>query len=151
MRRTPANSNVRSQGESVLIIQIALGIVLAVLILSFLPAILAGTLLIGAVALLGVILLLVWFNLEKVAIFVAAIGAIALLYGVPFWLQNTITAKYPAFGALVRGETPYDHLSKQPQRLFIMLCFAVTVAGAGIAALFGAVYSVDFISQVLSK
>lgn len=134
-----------------LIVKIALGIVLAVLILRFLPAIMAGAMLIGVIALLGVILLLVWFNLEKVAIFVAAIGAIVLLYGVPLCLQSVITTKYPTFGALVRGESPYDHLSKQPQRLLVMACFALAVAGIGIAALLGAVYSIDLISQVLGK
>ncbi|MCX5902769.1 MAG: hypothetical protein NTV89_04695 [Proteobacteria bacterium] len=134
-----------------LIIEIALGIVLAVFILRFLPAILAGAMLIGAIALLVVILLLVWFNLEKVAIYVAAIVAMALLYGVPFWLQSAITAKYPNFGALLRGEPPYDHLSKQPQRLLVMAIFALAIAGAGIAALLGAVYSVDVISRMLGK
>ncbi len=134
-----------------LIVQIALGIVLAVLILRILPAFLAGAMFTGAIALLGVILLLVWFNLEKVAIFVAVVGAMVLLYGVPFWLQSTVAAKYPTFGALVRGESPYDQLSKQPQRLLVMAIFAVTVAGAGIAALLGAVYSVDLISQALGK
>jgi hypothetical protein len=134
-----------------LVIEIALGIVLAVLILRFLPAILGGAILIGVIALLGVILLLVWFNLDKVAVFVGAIGAVTLLYGVPFWLQSTITARYPGFGTLVRGEPPYDRLSKQPQRIIVMACFALAVAGAGIAALLGAVYSVDLISQALGK
>lgn len=134
-----------------LIVEIALGIVLAVLILRFLPTIIASAMLMGVIALLGVILSLVWFNLEKVAIFVAAIGAMVLLYGVPLWLQSVITTKYPAFGTLVRGESPYDHLSKQPQRLLIMACFALAVAGVGVAALLGAVYSVDLISQVLKK
>lgn len=133
------------------VIEIALGIVLAVIILLFLPAILAGAMLIGASVLLGFIFLLVWLNLEKAAIFVAAIGAVGLLYGLPFWLQHTITAKYPTFGALVRGEHPYNHLSKQPQRIFVMACFAIAVAGAGIGALLGAVYSVDLIIQVLGK
>jgi len=135
----------------VLIIEIALGIVLAVLILRLLPAILASALLIGVIALLGAILLLVWLNLENVAIFVAAFGAAALLYGVPFWLKNTITAKYPTLGTLIRGEPPYDHLSKQPQRLLIMACFALAVAGIGISVLLGAAYSVDLVSQVLNK
>lgn len=134
-----------------LIIEIALGIVLAVLILRFLPAILVGAMLIGAIALLGVILMLVWFNLKEAASFVAVIGAMVLLYGVPFWLQSSITAKYPTFGALVRGEPPYNHFSKQPQRLLIMAFFALVVAGAGIAALLGAVYSIDLISQMLGK
>ena len=134
-----------------LIVEVALGIVLAVLILRFLPAILAGAMFIGAIALLGVILLLVWFNLEEVASFVAAIGAIALLYGVPFWLQSTITTKYPTFGTLIRGDSPYDQMSKQPQRLLVMALFAVAVAAAGIAALLGAVYSVDLISQAMGK
>jgi hypothetical protein len=135
----------------VLIVEIALGVVLAVLILRFLPAILTGAMLLGAIALLGVILLLVWFNLEKVAVFVAAVGAIALLYGVPFWLQSTIIAKYPTFGTLVHGKPPYDQLSKQPQRLLVMVFFAVAVGGAGIATLLGAVYSVELIGQVLGK
>lgn len=116
----------------------------------FPTAILAWGMLLGAIALLGLILLLVWFNLEKIAILVGVAGAIALLYGVPFWLKDTITAKYPNFGALVRGESPYDSLSKQPQRIAVMLCFALIVAGAGIVALLGAVYTVDLISQMLS-
>jgi hypothetical protein len=138
-------------GGIVLVIEIALGIVLAVLILRLLPAILAGALLIGGLTLLGVLFFTVWLNLEKVAIFVAAFGTAALLYGVPFWLKDTITAKYPTLGALIRGEPPHDHFSKQPQRLLIMACFALVVAGVGISVLLGATYSVDLISQVLSK
>lgn len=134
-----------------LVIEFALGIVLAVLVLRFLPAILAGTMFIGFVVLLGITFFLVWLNLEKVAIFVAAIGAVALVYGVPFWLQNTVTAKYPTFGALVRGEPPHDQFSKQPKRLFVMACFALAISGVGIAALLGAMYSVDLITRVLGK
>ncbi len=134
-----------------LIVEIALGIVLAILILRFLPVIFVGAILVGIVTFFGGIVLLVWFNLEKVAVFVAPIASMVLLYGIPFWLQGTITAKYPTFGALVRGESPYDQLSKQPKRLLVMTFFAVAVAGAGIAALLGAVYSVDLIAQVLGK
>jgi hypothetical protein len=134
-----------------LIVEVALGIVLAVFILRFLPAVIAGALLTGAAVLSLVIVLLVLLNLEKVAQIVAAIGIVALLLGIPFWLKSAFTEKYPAFGELVRGEPPYDEISKQPQRLLIMACFAVCVAGVGIAALIGAGYSVELIGRVLGK
>jgi hypothetical protein len=133
------------------ILEIAAGIVLAVLVLRLLPLIIISSLLIGCVALVFVLLLLVWLNLEKVAIYVAALGAVGLLYGVPFWLQSKITEKYPEFGKLVRGEPPFNEFARQPKRLLIMALFALVVAGAGLATLFGAVHAVDLLSQVLVK
>ena len=132
-----------------MIVEVALGVVLAVLILRLLPAVILGIILIGATAFLGTILLLVWLNFEKLAVVIAGIGACSLLYGIPFWLNSKVTAKYPTFGALVRGEAPYDQLPKQPKRLLVMVLFALTVTCLGIAAFLGAVYVVVLISQTM--
>ncbi|WP_136418650.1 hypothetical protein [Herbaspirillum sp. ST 5-3] len=134
-----------------LILQVAFGIVLAVIILRLLPAIVAGALIIGLAALLAITAGLVWLNLKTVAIYIAAFGAVGLLYGIPFWLKGFVVRKYPDFHVLIKGEPPYDATAKQPLRIVVMACFSVAVASVGIGALLGAVYSVDLISQVVGK
>jgi hypothetical protein len=135
----------------VLILQIVFGIVIAVVILQLLPAIVAGALIVGIVVFLVLTVVLVWLNLKTIAIYIAALGAIGILYGIPFSLKEHVVKKYPGFGALIKGEAPYDTTKKQAFRIAVMFCFSVAVALFGVGGLLGAVYAVDLISQALGK
>lgn len=134
-----------------LILEIAVGIVLAVIILRVLPATLASALVLGLIALLVITIALVWLNLKTIAIYIAAVGAASILYGVPFLLKDQVTKKYPGFTSLIRGEPPYDQITKQPLRIAVMACFSVAVASIAVGALVGALYTIDLISLAVAK
>ncbi len=134
-----------------LIIEIALGIVLAVLILRFLPAIVAGAILLALVVAFILIATLVWLNLEEIAAIVGAMAVVAVVYGVPFWLKDKIAQRYPSFDALIKGNPPYNQLAKQPLRITVMALFAFTLAAVGAGSLFGTLFVVDAITNALGK
>ena len=141
-----------------MIVEIALGvcigIVLAALVLKNWRQLLAGSvwLLVAAivVGLLVTVGVLVWLNLEKIAIYVGAVILVVILYGVPFLAYNRVSKKYPSFGLLLRGEAPWNTASRLPVRLVVMAVFAVTVAGFGIGALMASVSLVDYIGTVVN-
>lgn len=134
-----------------LIIEIALGIILAVLILRFLPTIVAGAILLALVAAFILIVALVWLNLKDVAAVVGALAVVAVVYGIPFWLKDKIAQRYPTFDALIKGNPPYNQLVKQPFRITVMALFAVTLAAVGAGSLFGSLFVVDAITNALEK
>ena len=134
-----------------LIVEIALGIVLAVIILRLLPEIVAVAIVVGVIALIAIMALLIWFNFQTIAIYVGALGVVGVLYGIPFWLKAKIEKKHPPFAALIRGEPPYNHIEKQPLRLTVMACFSVAVAAVGLGALLGTISAVDLLSQAIAK
>ncbi|MDQ3773963.1 MAG: hypothetical protein M3461_06155 [Pseudomonadota bacterium] len=131
-----------------------LGIVLAVLTLKHwkqlvanLQSLIAGSFVVfrglvvfGLLILVGV---LVWLNLETIAVFAGALAAVALIYGVPFWAYTRVSTKYPTFGLLLKGEPPWDRPVRLPLRLVVMGVFAVAVAGLGIGALMASLSLVD--------
>src|SRR3989338_3326896 len=102
-------------------IGICLGIVLAALVLKHWRQLLddAVWLLIVAIVLglLVTIGILVWLNLDKIAIPVGAVLLVGVLYGVPFWAYKKVSKKYPGFGHLLRGEAPWNTASRLPVRL----------------------------------
>ncbi len=132
-------------------LQVALGIVLAVIIVWMLPAIVAVALLLAFVSVIALVVALVWLNLQVVAIYVSAIASVAVLYGVPFWMKTHILRKYPAFLALTKGEPPFNVMAKQPARIAVMACFAVAVALSGVGVLLGMVSLVDAVSNLFGK
>ena len=135
-------------------IGVCLGIVLAALVLKYWRQLLASSvwLLIAAVVfgLLITVGILVWLNLEKIAIYVGAILLVVVLYGVPFWAYNKVSKKYRGFGLLLRGEAPWNTASRLPVRLVAMAVFAVAVAGLGIGAMMASVSLVDHIGTSIN-
>ena len=135
-------------------IGVCLGVVLAALVLKYWRQLLASSvwLLIAAVVfgLLITVGILVWLNLEKIAIYVGAILLVVVLYGVPFWAYNKVSKKYPGFGLLLRGEAPWNTASRLPVRLVVMAVFAVAVAGLGIGAMMASVSLVDHIGTSIN-
>lgn len=138
-----------------------LGIVLAAYVLKNWQEIQAGLsqllatsvwLVISAVAigLLIMVGILVWLNLQKIAVFVGALAAVSILYGVPFWAYSKVSEKYPTFGLLLKGEPPWNHLARLPLRVLVMAIFAVTVAVFGIGALMAGLSIVDYFDILIN-
>lgn len=149
-----------------MVLEIALGVFLGIVLAAFvlknwrhiqalLSELLAlsGWLVVGAIVLgvLAAIGVLVWMNLQTIAMFVGVIATLALLYGVPFWIYRGVTKKYPAFDLLIKGETPWNTSCRLPLRLSVMIVFAVTVAGIGIGALMAGLSIVDYIDALINK
>lgn len=139
-----------------LIIEIALGIVLTVLILRFWPAILGGSLILGVLAVVVLIGVFVWSKIENappehVAVVVAAMVGIGLLYGVPLWLKDNVANRFPKLHALIIGHSPFDGLAKLPLRVAVMTSLAIALVMASVASFLASFYLVRATVEVLSK
>ena len=125
-------------------IGVAFGIILAVVILRYWRHLLSGALQVSAFLLfLGVVLFLgfyLWEKWPRFFIYGGAWLALVVLYGLPFFIYRRVCNAYPQFGALLKGEAPWDISSRLPLRLGVMSLFALAVAGTGIGALFGSVW-----------
>lgn len=131
---------------------VALGIVLGVVALRYWRQILSSSILIlVALLVLGVLLWLGFYFWEKrstIAIYAGAGLALAVLYGLPFYIYGRLTRAYPGFNALLKGEAPWNAVARLPLRLLVMSLFALTVAGVGIGALFGSIWLVGHVSKL---
>lgn len=136
-----------------MIIEIALGIVLGVLILRLWLAIVGGSVILGVLAIVFLIAVFVWSKLGKpppdhVALTVAAMVGVGLLYGVPLWL-NDLANRHPKLDALIRGHI--NELEKSPLRKAVMTTYAVALLMASIASFFASYYLIRAAVEVLGK
>lgn len=133
-------------------IGVALGIVLAVVALRYWRQILSSSLLLLLLLLiLGVVVWLGFYFWEKrstVAIYAGVALALAVLYGLPFYIYGHVATKYPQLYSLLKGEAPWNVASRAPVRLLIMSLFALTVASAGVGALFGSIWLIEHVSKL---
>jgi hypothetical protein len=133
-----------------MIIQIALGVALgivgAVVVLRYWRQIFASSVfMLVMLAIVGILVWLgyfVWERRHSVAVYGGALLALAVLYGIPFYLYHRFKTSSPRFNAITQGTAPWDTAARQPLRLLIMAAFALLVAAAGIGALLGSVWLV---------
>ena len=134
-----------------MILEIALGIVLAYVIIALLPVIIGGSLVLGVVGTIVAIFLLVIFNIKTTAICIGFLIAIAVPCFIPYWINSQAEKKYPKWGALLKGQPPYDKLATQPFRLAVMACYVIS----GVFVMFGGWYGllslVSLSSQAIGK
>jgi hypothetical protein len=134
-------------------IGVALGIVLGVVALRYWRQILSSSILvIAALLFLGILVWLGFYFWEKrstIAVYAGAALGLAVLYGLPFYIYGRLTRAYPEFNALLKGEAPWTGVARLPLRLLVMSLFALMVAGAGVGALFGSVWLVEYASKLL--
>jgi hypothetical protein len=130
---------------------VCLGIVLAALVLRHWRQLIAGSLTIIAGALvIGFLIFLgtlVWSHFADIATIAGAFVALAVLYGVPFWVYGRVASAYPSFNALIKGDPPWNRPARVPARLLVMAVFAISVAALGIGALLGSVSLIDYIGN----
>jgi len=88
------------------------------------------------VILTAIVLLAVGFWLsdygDSFAILLQTIGLLLLLYALPSYINKIISQKLPDFGALVKGESPYEKLSALPKRTLIVAIYAFSLVALGI-------------------
>lgn len=133
-----------------LIIEIALGIVLAYVLIKFWPWVLYACYLVITVVFIGVMILVAYLYLggEKFAELFFLISILALGYGIPYWLLTKIQEKSPSrLRALINGDSPYNQISKLPIRIFVAAILALIVVGSGIGAVAGYIYLLELVSK----
>lgn len=134
-----------------MIIEIALGIVLAVVVLAFLPALLTGGFLLLVIALVAGLIALIVFNFRIVGIGLIALCALATLYGVPFLLAGVVSERYPKIGTIIDGKPPYNRLTKFPVRLVVVGVVAIGVSLIAVFSLIAVGHLVDLLDASTSS
>jgi len=134
---------------------VALGIVLAVVVLRYWRQILAsGTVLLALVLVVGLLIwvgFLAWEKRSSIAVSVMAIFLIGALYGVPFYAYGRILRALPGLTPLVRGEAPWNTLARLPLRLVAMAGFALLIAACGVGVLLGTVWVGEYVSKMWQR
>ena len=92
-----------------------------------------------------------WEKRATIAIYTGAVLALAVMYGVPFYIYGRITTAYPQFNALLKGEAPWNAASRTPIRLLVMSGFAIGVASIGIGTLFGSIWLIEYASKLAAS
>jgi hypothetical protein len=131
------------ENDTMLIIQIAIGVVFGVLFLRFIPVILIVSISISVVALLAFLAVLAWSNLQVVIIGIGAVGGAIVMFGMPFLLKNLLVSRSQRFAVIVAGNSPYDTLAMQPIRVLIMIFFVMSVAMIELGMLISGAYIVS--------
>lgn len=126
-----------------MIIEIALGIVLAVVILAYFPLIIAGAVVtLGFGILIAVVGIVVIFAMGNPAE-AAATATFVSFGGAAWWalakFYNQAKTKYPAAIASLNGELPYDGLLIAIERGLVKLVVATIIATGVIAGVMGLV------------
>jgi hypothetical protein len=136
-----------------MIIKIVIGLVLGILILKLWLAVVGGSAILGVLAVAFLMVVVVWSKLgyappDHVALTVAAMVGMGLLYGVPLWL-NHLANRHPKVHALITKHI--NELAKSPLRIASMTTFAVALFMASIASFFVTYYLVRVAVEVLGK
>ena len=76
------------------------------------------------------------------AILLQTIGMLLLLHGVPSYVNAIVSRKFPMFGALVKGDEPYDKMSALPKRVAIVGIYAVILVVFVMVVVVGMYYGV---------
>jgi hypothetical protein len=95
------------------VLEIAGGIILAVMFFCFFPLIVAGgvAVVVGATALLALLLLgTYWREALPMALFISCIS-------IPFLLYERIKARYLRYAEIIDGKPPYDTVNSLPLRV----------------------------------
>lgn len=136
-----------------LIIEIALGIVLAVFILAFLPAII-GILIFGIfagfilTALAGVVFAIINYP-TQVGELIFMIVLFGIGVGIPSYTYNLMLSKNKRLSDIINGEPPYDSIMKLPIRIIIAFPVAILFVGAGAGLIYGGVLMFDELVKVV--
>lgn len=118
-----------------MIVEIALGIVLACIILRLLPLIIGGAIVLVVLAGVATVVVAAIYNWSTVLFLVAAIVTYGLALGVPYALGSHLTRRYPVLKSAVDGKVPFDNKRAMPQRIAILLTFVLVGVGLGLVIL----------------
>ena len=109
--------------------EIVAAVVFAALVFRYMPAKVSARVLVGLAGSAVFTVMFVWLDLDKIAGIFGSLAALSALYGIPFFMRDSILA-HPPFRALVWGASKESELEVRQ----------AIVAGAAmlIAALLGA-------------
>ena len=131
-----------------MIIEIALGIALAVYILIIIPRYLCGSVIIGLFLFvpgsIGFLSYAFWFNFDQAAIIVGIVVCIFVVYLCSLG-HSLIIEKFPMLEPLFTGSEPYNKISKLPLRIAVLTSFTIIIVIMVIGSLGGLIYMADFL------
>ncbi|MDD5336160.1 MAG: hypothetical protein PHS32_20685 [Rhodoferax sp.] len=111
--------------------EIAGGIILAVLVFYFLPLIIAGGVLLVAVAVVVLLGVFAYSYFHQTLVGLSWIFLIAVSFGTPAVLFHLATKRYPKYEAAIDGKPPFDGLRMLPIR---MVATGITAVGGVLLA-----------------
>jgi hypothetical protein len=120
-----------------MVLEIALGIVLAYIIITMLPLIIAGGVLVITVAAVVLASAAAIYNWKVVLLVLGGLLTLALALGVPYTLGLYLTRRYPTLKLAIDGKEPFHEVRKLPHRLALMIPFVLVAVVLGLS-LFGA-------------
>ena len=107
----------------------ALALLLAVLLIRYLPPKVLGAALLGYLGSLVLLVVFVWLDLDKLALTFGLVASLGTLYGIP-WLMRDQVLAYPAFRALVGGAPDSDGLEVRHAVVVAFFLILATILGA---------------------
>lgn len=118
-----------------MVLDIALGIVLAVVILWALPLLVAAGLVMVLLGIALVVIGLAFSNWKAVVTWGLVAVAIGMSFGIPYFVFRQLCRRVPRFQGLVDGKPPFDRWPYLPLRLVTVFILAVGLVCAGFGAL----------------
>jgi hypothetical protein len=115
--------------NDVLTLDAALALLLAALLIRYLPPKVLGATLLGYLGSLVVLVAFVWLDLDKLALTFGLATSLAALYGIP-WLMRDQVFAYPACRALLGGAPDADNLEVRHALVAAFFLIMATILGA---------------------
>jgi hypothetical protein len=134
--------------NGVLTLDAALALLLAVLLIRYLPPKVLGATLLGYLGSLVLIVVFVWLDLDKLALTFGLVASLAALYGIP-WLMRDQVLAYPAFRALLGGAPDSDDLEVRQALVAAFFLIVATIVGAYVVN--GSVLVFEIAEQVIDE
>ena len=134
-----------------MIVEIALGIVLAVIILSLLPLLIAAA---GALIVVGIGLAIAVAAVVNWRVTIGVLGGLLILVvavGLPAALYEYCGRRWIQFRLLIDGKPPFDTIRRAPMRWAAMLTVAVAFASMGVGLFAAGIEVFDYADKRLDE
>jgi hypothetical protein len=131
------------------IIEIALGIVLAWIIISLLPLIVAGGLLLLVIGIAALIFLAVLLNWAKALVVASGVVTFAAAIGVPYVVGLNLLRRFPSLHLAIDGKEPFNSWRALPVRVLFTAPYVFGLVALGLGLLFAGFYGVEWVEATL--
>jgi len=132
--------------DGLLTLETALALVLAALLVRYLPPKVLGAALLGYLGSLVLVVLFVWLELDKLALTFGLVASLGALYGIP-WLMREEVVSYPVFRALLGGTPDSDGL--EIRHALVAAFFLIIAAILGAYVVNGSVLVFELAEQAM--
>jgi hypothetical protein len=79
------------------------------------------------------------------AVLMQTVGMLLLLHGLPKYTNAIVIKIYPRFGALVKGDEPYNEMSSLPKRVIVVGAYALCLVSLGLVGVVGVYFLITAI------